>query len=697
MNQKRIGILLALLIVAASGNVLLGNVLASLDIRSVESESSVLSHDNLVQSDALASGSEYIRFDQSLDNITNECGRPSIASISGNRYALNVENMSSTESVYKSRLHNYDTGEDQNQSGPLPHEFSLDGSPGAYLVRFYFNMESTNPGSDFTLKCEVSIEAELDHNGKVVIAPNQQKAVECSSKVELDFANQRINLTYRGGSHFDRSTFNTFVAYVNAQQHESSASASSIATQPAAEIQNVSMTMPTTKHSWMQIAPTFKDESLLRNAFQSCSSVVSFTGYPANERVIEDQGLKLLSSRNWLQQVEAASSPQEIYSILNNYLDKRDSVARDYGYDQGALTVASDNIDLVTKFSPTPTTSLHHVRVCAGVLMSDLERIPLSITAMTPIKNIVFVEEFTPIDIGDEARAHVQGYYSEGDIVMAVGKDLLDQCQPAVFTHEFAHAFEEVHFNNASGIEAFNPSWWDGNYSIERAAPFQIPDFADLSPAQDILGFAWAYSMASLHEDFATTFEGVFQPNSLALLDLRTRHEGYEDTALEKKIDHIVKKLNSLDPGITLNGLKQLSLVPNSDLQQSIADDARFPKQGVIKGSAGDRVWLDDNGNGIQDANEKGINGVLVKVVSCESSTTVRSATTDADGRYVLDIDPGQYLLEVSVPDGYTITDKDRGSDEDADNDFDQDSRTGCYYIDADTNAKDIDAGLIRQ
>ncbi len=48
----------------------------------------------------------------------------------------------------------------------------------------------------------------------------------------------------------------------------------------------------------------------------------------------------------------------------------------------------------------------------------------------------------------------------------------------------------------------------------------------------------------------------------------------------------------------------------------------------------GNRVWRDVNQNGIQDAGEPGINGVIVQLYNAAGTTMLGSATTDASGNY---------------------------------------------------------------
>jgi hypothetical protein len=65
-------------------------------------------------------------------------------------------------------------------------------------------------------------------------------------------------------------------------------------------------------------------------------------------------------------------------------------------------------------------------------------------------------------------------------------------------------------------------------------------------------------------------------------------------------------------------------------------------------GSVGDRVWLDANGNGVQDAGEAGINGVTVQLLNA-SATVIATATTSGDGNYTFNnLAAGTYTVKVS-------------------------------------------------
>ena len=74
-------------------------------------------------------------------------------------------------------------------------------------------------------------------------------------------------------------------------------------------------------------------------------------------------------------------------------------------------------------------------------------------------------------------------------------------------------------------------------------------------------------------------------------------------------------------------------------------------------GSVGDRVWLDSNGDGVQDAGEAGINGVTVQLLDA-SNNVVGTTTTAGDGNYTFsNLAPGTYTVRVSsLPAGVTET-----------------------------------------
>ena len=104
-------------------------------------------------------------------------------------------------------------------------------------------------------------------------------------------------------------------------------------------------------------------------------------------------------------------------------------------------------------------------------------------------------------------------------------------------------------------------------------------------------------------------------------------------------------------------------------------------------GSVGDRVWLDTNGNGNQDAGEAGINGVTVQLLS-STGTVIATTTTAGDGNYTFaNLAPGTYTVKVvssTLPAASTPT-------------FDLDgtatAHTAAFTLTAGQNRTDVDFG----
>ena len=94
----------------------------------------------------------------------------------------------------------------------------------------------------------------------------------------------------------------------------------------------------------------------------------------------------------------------------------------------------------------------------------------------------------------------------------------------------------------------------------------------------------------------------------------------------------------------------------------------------IWKGNGlGDMVWLDNNGNGIQENGEPGIPNVTVKLKN-NSGTVLETTTTDSKGEYYF-FNPIQYggitdyQVEFVTPAGYTSTNSNMGSDDALDSD----------------------------
>lgn len=119
--------------------------------------------------------------------------------------------------------------------------------------------------------------------------------------------------------------------------------------------------------------------------------------------------------------------------------------------------------------------------------------------------------------------------------------------------------------------------------------------------------------------------------------------------------------------------------------------------------SIGDRVWLDDDCDGIQDKGdtgftEPGVAGVEVNLITCDGEL-VATTTTGADGSYLFaGIDEyGTYRVCFVLPAGYAFAPKDQGSSEGLDSDAGVDGCSDCIDPTDCKPIRYVDAGLCKQ
>ena len=107
----------------------------------------------------------------------------------------------------------------------------------------------------------------------------------------------------------------------------------------------------------------------------------------------------------------------------------------------------------------------------------------------------------------------------------------------------------------------------------------------------------------------------------------------------------------------------------------------------------GDRVWLDTNGDGVQDAGEPGVSGVVVNLYD-ESGVLIATTTTDNTGAYSFDnLAPGTYVAEFVAPPDLLFTAPDTGDDA-QDSDAASDGFTPPITLGPADSDLSIDAGL---
>lgn len=124
--------------------------------------------------------------------------------------------------------------------------------------------------------------------------------------------------------------------------------------------------------------------------------------------------------------------------------------------------------------------------------------------------------------------------------------------------------------------------------------------------------------------------------------------------------------------------------------QSDISRDAGMYRPIVL----GDRVWIDENGNGIQDAGESGLPDVTVELYSA-GGELLKTTTTDPSGSYIFtDLLPGDYYLVFRAPDGYSLSPHNRGLDDNEDSDARADGSTEVFTLQSGDRDFSWDAGM---
>jgi hypothetical protein len=106
----------------------------------------------------------------------------------------------------------------------------------------------------------------------------------------------------------------------------------------------------------------------------------------------------------------------------------------------------------------------------------------------------------------------------------------------------------------------------------------------------------------------------------------------------------------------------------------------------------GNRVWLDENTNGRQDAWEAGVGGVCIQLLEAATRKVIQETTTDDNGYYAFELPDVDVLLRFQVSDSYQFTTQDIGVD-DLDSDVDNLGETRIFR--SDSTEPFWDAGLV--
>ncbi len=155
-----------------------------------------------------------------------------------------------------------------------------------------------------------------------------------------------------------------------------------------------------------------------------------------------------------------------------------------------------------------------------------------------------------------------------------------------------------------------------------------------------------------------------------------TIEEGIDDISLDSDIDAI-----SFTSDIVTLGLNEKNLTLDAGLYKKVC--------------IGDQVWNDINLNDNFDAQDIGIEDILVKLYDCDE-LFIDSIRTGSDGTYQFcNLEPGSYSVSFCDHDGYMPVTQNVG-DDDVDSDIDEESSsTECKTLMSGDTINSCDAGFI--
>ncbi len=149
---------------------------------------------------------------------------------------------------------------------------------------------------------------------------------------------------------------------------------------------------------------------------------------------------------------------------------------------------------------------------------------------------------------------------------------------------------------------------------------------------------------------------------------------------------------SDIDPNTSMTA--DVVLAPG-DVNRTV--DAGLTEIPLPPGSIGDFVWNDTDKDGIQDANEPGVNGVTVQLLDCNNQV-IATTTTNGVGFYTFTgLNAGCYKVRVLLPDGYQFTQPNQGSDGTKNSDVNpSNGMTNNINLAQGENNPNIDAGIFK-
>jgi protocatechuate 3,4-dioxygenase beta subunit len=226
---------------------------------------------------------------------------------------------------------------------------------------------------------------------------------------------------------------------------------------------------------------------------------------------------------------------------------------------------------------------------------------------------------------------------------------------------------------------------WNSSLAQNLLKPeFTDPEFKINSPAlSHPKAGLWEYRM--IYE--VTVDASVFGSAGFGSVQITDQHNSPPKTGLES--------FTPIDCGKCVVNVAIATATYNGTQLAATAEAKVCTYYQNLKGSLGDRVWLDADQDGKQDDGETGLSGVTVKLYDC-SGNYLKSTTTTADGKYLFTgLTAGSYKVRFILPSGYSFTVPHAGTDDkDSDVSDSAGGYTDCITLAAGEQNLTVDAGL---
>jgi hypothetical protein len=211
-----------------------------------------------------------------------------------------------------------------------------------------------------------------------------------------------------------------------------------------------------------------------------------------------------------------------------------------------------------------------------------------------------------------------------------------------------------------------------------------------------------------------TDGDGTPEQFSGILLSGEVEKFGFEDREVDDRYDFVFTTTGGELAGLFGSAFGVTTVSEHSSFDGSFVSDFGGGAKGSVcrisRAAIGDRVWRDDDSDGIQDTGESGISGVTVELYSdvdgdgeaepgTDDNGPVDSTTTDGSGNYLFsDLAPGDYFVKFLAPPLLDFSPRDQGPDDALDSDADTATgQTVCTTLESGETDRRWDAGLVLQ